>query len=348
MAIFPPRADVVIIGAGPAGLAASIVCRKAGLRTVLVERNAEPLVVPSESLHPGCESLLDKLGVGDDFRRENFPRFLGIRAFGNLHAFGHDEQGPWLGFHIVRDRFERLLEAHAISLGVRVFRGMTVKGIMHEKGRIAGVRLDERTIMANWVVDAGGRRHPAALWLKLEKEKHSSPLIAFRGEVAGSVVDENNVAQFERHENGWLWTVQTSSNRCTWTLLAPRGTKPSLPDKLAASSRTLPQRGLDVTWRAIRPLAKPGCVLVGDAAALVDPAAGQGVLFALHSGCMAAATILKCLVEPQLEPVHLALYDDWAMQQFTHKVRGLREIYESLDLTIAGGDEVFRGGVIQE
>lgn len=335
MTMFPSRVDVVIIGAGPAGLAASIVCSKAGLRTVVVERNAEPLIVPAESLHPGCESLLDKLGVGQAFRRENFPRFMGIRSFGTLHPFGKDEQGPWLGFHIQRDRFERLLEAHALSLGVEVFRGMAVTGLVPDHGRIAGIRRGERILRAAWVIDAGGRRHAVAQWLKLEKEVQSSPVIAFRGEVAGSFICEKDVAQFERHERGWLWTAQTSPNRCTWTLLAPRKTEPSLPDKLAACSPTLPQRGLDVTWRAIRPLVKPGCVLAGDAAALLDPAAGQGVLFALHSGFMAATTILKCFFEPHLEPVHLTLYDDWAMQQFGYKVRGLREIYASLDISIA-------------
>ena len=45
---------------------------------------------------------------------------------------------------------------------------------------------------------------------------------------------------------------------------------------------------------------------MGDAAAVVDPAAGQGVFFALHSGMVAARAILDCINQPQLEPLHLA------------------------------------------
>jgi flavin-dependent dehydrogenase len=85
----------------------------------------------------------------------------------------------------------------------------------------------------------------------------------------------------------------------------------------------------------MRPLAKPGCLVVGDAAAVLDPASGQGVFFALHSGMTAARVIFECINQPQLEALHLALYDDWGMREFQHKVDGLRELYASMKIIVA-------------
>ncbi|MBV8968565.1 MAG: hypothetical protein JO331_05820, partial [Verrucomicrobia bacterium] len=39
--------------------------------------------------------------------------------------------------------------------------------------------------------------------------------------------------------------------------------------------------------------------------------------------------------QPQLEALHLALYDDWGMREFQHKVDGLRELYASMKIIVA-------------
>jgi flavin-dependent dehydrogenase len=336
MTLIPPRSDVIVIGAGPAGLAASIVSAEAGLRTLLLERRNNPRIVATESLHPGCESLIDRLGVGPAFRDAGFTRFPGIRVLGKMQPFGADERGPWLGFHIARDRFERLLEAHATSIGVVVRRGTPVRELWQEAGRVAGVHLDNHSVASRWVIDASGRQHRSERWLALRRLQHSAPLVAFRGEVTGTLPDEDCAARFDLHGSGWLWTAQVGPETSTWTILGPRGRwRPTPPTELAALSPLLPRSGVDVTWRVMRPLAKPGCLVVGDAAAVLDPASGQGVFFALHSGMTAARVIFECINQPQLEALHLALYDDWGMREFQHKVDGLRELYASMKIIVA-------------
>src|SRR5262245_55409067 len=72
-----------------------------------------------------------------------------------------------------------------------------------------------------------------------------------------------------------------------WTRL--RWGSPGLlgPPPARAPLRPLgPPRGVDMTWRRARHAAGPGWLLVGDAAAVVDPVAAQGVLRALASGIM--------------------------------------------------------------
>lgn len=70
-------ADVVIVGGGPAGSAAAIACAGTGLNVVLVERAAFPREAPGETLHPGVESLLERLGVAGAVRAAGFLRHEG-------------------------------------------------------------------------------------------------------------------------------------------------------------------------------------------------------------------------------------------------------------------------------
>ncbi len=59
------EADIIVLGAGPAGCAASIRARQAGLRVIMFDAKALPNVSPGETLHPGVEPLLKQLDVFD-------------------------------------------------------------------------------------------------------------------------------------------------------------------------------------------------------------------------------------------------------------------------------------------
>jgi flavin-dependent dehydrogenase len=96
----------------------------------------------------------------------------------------------------------------------------------------------------------------------------------------------------------------------------------------------LQPRGFNVTWRVSRPVARPGLLLVGDAAARLDPAAGQGVFFALESGLRASKVVAACLYSPRLASFFLARYDSWVMDEFTRKVRGLANLYRDLGINV--------------
>lgn len=57
--------DVLILGAGPAGLAAALRLQQLGYRVAVCDRSALPRPQIGESLTPGLNNLLDFLGMAD-------------------------------------------------------------------------------------------------------------------------------------------------------------------------------------------------------------------------------------------------------------------------------------------
>src|SRR3712207_4284980 len=98
--------DVVIVGAGPAGCAAAIGCAAAGLSVRLIEAALFPRDLPGETLHPGVEALLERLGVASEVRAADFPRHEGIWTHsptGRVFTpYGAGAEGPWRGFQAWR------------------------------------------------------------------------------------------------------------------------------------------------------------------------------------------------------------------------------------------------------
>jgi len=66
----PTSAVVVVVGAGPAGLAAALEALRRGVQVLVVEREAEPGGVPRHADHPGFGARdLRRLMTGPAYAR---------------------------------------------------------------------------------------------------------------------------------------------------------------------------------------------------------------------------------------------------------------------------------------
>lgn len=184
--------DVLIIGAGPAGCSASIICAQNKLNVTLIDVEKEPTLRPGESLHPGIISLLEKLGIRDQFLSAGFLKYKGNWIkWNNEHckfeSFGEDSFGKWFGFQASRPLFDKLLLQHCKNLGINIIQSCKAIEPIVKNDRITGLVTSTKSIESSFLIDATGGSHWLARRNNLTIKKYSPNLIAYYGYVKGNL-----------------------------------------------------------------------------------------------------------------------------------------------------------------
>lgn len=304
--------DVLIVGGGPGGTAAAIAAARHGLSVALVEALPFPRALPGETLHPGVEPLFSQLGVWDRIVEAGFHRHAGIEVVkdgvGVFSAYGVDDAGPWLGFQADRARLDGILLDHARALGVDVRQPERVRRLSGEGPFVIG--LGEGTVRARWLIDAAGSSH----WLTRRKTRPmrylTEPLLCgwdWREET-GEVPDHPVLRLVER---GWSWRAPLGDGRVAAASMT-----------YGAFDRSL-KRQRDVTWRRPVDVCGAGWFAVGDAAGVLDPASGKGVLRAMMSGIMAAWLMARVRDGEATAAAAAARYQAWFTAAFDGEAEAL-------------------------
>jgi geranylgeranyl reductase family protein len=138
-------ADVIVVGAGPAGSAAAYYLATAGLDVLLLEKTRFPRdKVCGDGLTPRAVKALTAMGV-PIAERDGWLRNKGLRIIGG----GGRIEIPWPelssypGYGLVRNRldFDEILARHAQRAGAKLLEGVTVTGPLLDDrtGMIIGV-----------------------------------------------------------------------------------------------------------------------------------------------------------------------------------------------------------------
>jgi len=239
--------------------------------------------------------------------------------------------------HINRRIFNAALLQKMCDAGVSVRHSEKVENFIREKNKVIGIKTASLALYANYIIDASGKNAIGGKKLNFKRRFFSPPLICSTGisEIYGSFPFDMHSSHFISGKNGWSWLAPQPQNYCAWTMLSVKGEKSLLPP---VELQDYPVIGkihfANMRWRMFRPLCTEGIVLCGDAAGILDPAAGQGIFNALMSGIVAGNTVVSCLREPDFASFHLAYYDDWFVQQFEAKVKQLKDYYKEHGITI--------------
>jgi flavin-dependent dehydrogenase len=329
------NADVLIVGGGPAGSAAAIACAANGLRVVLCEREAFPRERPGEALHPGVDSLLGQLGVGDRLGAVTGARFEGVEidwaGQRRFELFGADDDGPWRGRQVRRSEFDALLLARALEAGCDVLQPCGALDPIVEEGRVVGATTDRGPVTSRLLVDASGPGRWLNRKVRLPTTERSPALVVRYGYVRGACPDRDAAPALHGDETGWTWIARVAEGRFQWVRLDLSGiARPRdwLPDALAGLTPEGPSRGAEMGWR-LSQAAGPGWMLAGDAAAMLDPTSSHGVLKALMSGYFSGQTATAILRGGD-ENQGLAAYRSWLEGWFANDVQSLRVMYGQL------------------
>ena len=327
------HSDLLIIGGGPAGLSAAIVARSDGTSVQVLTPEEYPRDRPGETLHPGIEPLLDRLGVGDEIRAGAYARFPGIRvatpAGERFECYGETDGEPWLGFQIPGQLLDSVLKARGEQLGVEFRTGVKARNIEWDGDGQAVV--DDYT--AQFVLDCAGGRHWLARRLGIRVVRLSAPLVAQYGYVEMDTSDEDIRPLFAFDETGWLWTARISDTLMHWTRLNLTGELPKrewAPEQWAGLTGPTPPRRVNVTWRRCERVAGPGYFICGEAASVVDPASSHGVLNAIMSGMLAGHYAAQASRDVQIADSAQRSYEAWIFSRMNVDSSELAKRYAKL------------------
>jgi menaquinone-9 beta-reductase len=202
------QADVVVVGAGPAGAATAYHLAQAGVDVLLLEKAAFPRdKVCGDGLTPRAVKQL--VGMGFDLDAPGWHKNKGLRIIGA----GHRLELPWpelaayppYGAARARTDLDELLARHAQKAGARLLERTSVTGpVLDPAGRVVGVTArpldedgrragDEITYRAPVVVACDGVSARLALALGLARREDRPMAVAVR-------------AYYEtpRHDDEWM------------------------------------------------------------------------------------------------------------------------------------------------
>ena len=324
--------DVVIVGAGPAGCAAAISCVQHNLRTLILHKSSTDkgdAIQPSESIHPGIETILIRLKASHCIQLASKGVYEGIQYSTGYAALGSDENGTWLGNHIIRNKFDSELLKCVQTQGAEILQDENLSNFIIRNDRVVGIQTTSgKIITSKYVIDATGYKRVAGKKLQFREQFFSPPLVSWTGISRCTDSNVQKVPRFLPNTSGWTWIAPEASSHYTWTRLAMKGKQIfSPPTELKDFPIVGKVKVVNSRWRIFRPLCREGIILCGDAAGIIDPAAGRGILNALMSGIVAADTVKLIAENPSFEAMHLARYDDWFLTNFEQNVEKLKELY---------------------
>jgi electron transfer flavoprotein-quinone oxidoreductase len=173
------RFDAIVVGAGPAGIAAAREIAGAGLSVVVLERGQYPGAKnvsggilyrhPTEELMPGFEAdaPLERPIIEQRYMMLTEEAMLG----GIYRSMAFAEQ-PYNSYSVLRSEFDRWYAAKAEEAGAEVYSEFTVTDLLWEDGQVVGVTTGEPDgeLMAHVVILADGANSLLAKAAGLHRE----------------------------------------------------------------------------------------------------------------------------------------------------------------------------------
>jgi flavin-dependent dehydrogenase len=279
--------DVIIVGGGPAGASCAAFCARAGLRVLVLERAAFPREkVCGDCLNPECWPVFARLGVEEQvralphasLRQVEFITVRGRRVRLTLPGGVRGE------IAVKRSLLDDLLLKHAAATGAEVRQPVAVTQVSRPGPAPFSVQgAHGECWQARFLAAADGRNSLVARLTGMARERSAA---GENGAALNRVGLQTHIplpagfgptVTMRWFANGYGGLAPVGGGELNISLAGPVAALPELKRWATAEFALAPE----AAWRTIAPL--------------VEPFTGEGIYYALRSGELAAAAIVKAV-----------------------------------------------------
>jgi len=322
-------AEILIVGAGPAGSVAAALLRQQGRQVLVIEREQFPRFSIGESLLPQSMAYLEQAGmlqavVEAGFQFKNGAAFMRDGCYTDFDFRDKHSEGWGTTYQVQRANFDHILAKEAERFGAEVRYRHEVLNIELGQGANGGARVtvkdpdgQQYVVDAGFILDASGFGRILPRLLKLETPSN----FPVRGAIFTHVDDGIRAGGFDRnkirvtvhpkHCDVWFWTIPFAGGRCSQGVVAEtsfldsyQGTpterlrtiiaeEPSLQALLANANWDTPARQIVGYSANVEKLWGQGYALLGNAGEFLDPVFSSGVTIAFKSASLAVAALQR-------------------------------------------------------
>lgn len=301
--------DVLILGGGVAGCAASIALARTGRKVSMIEREPTPR-------HKVCGEFLSGEALGDLQALGIDVASLGATPIDHVRLAAGSRAAeaplPFSAASLTRKALDTALLAQSAAAGVNIEVGRTVQSLSRTADNAWQVTLEDGTIrkaatvfLATGKHDLRGHARPKdphqwvafKSYFRLAPQQaaelaHASELMLYRGGYGGIQPVENGIANLccvvqQRHlatgGNRWESFLARIQQECPHLAMRLEGAEPLLAKPLAMTH---------IPYGYVRRTTDNGLYCIGDQAAVIPSFTGDGISLALHTARCAATAYL--------------------------------------------------------
>ncbi|MBU6328536.1 MAG: geranylgeranyl reductase family protein [Acidobacteria bacterium] len=324
----PTIVDVLVVGAGPAGIAAAITAARHDLEVLVIDRASFPRdKICGDGLTTAALRELDELGLDPAAVASwiDVDAALVRSPSGREVLFPFPEREGLYGAVCRRRDLDHALVEHARRLGIRIAEGVAFQSLIEAEDAVEVITDGAGTVRARWVIAADGMWSGVRRSLGVAPAQYRGEWHAFRQyfrDVSPEAASQL-VVWFEPDLlPGYAWSFPLGDGSANVGYGILRGGSYTVPD-MAAVWRDLlrrphvrdwlgpraeaegPHRAWPIPARVDRmTLTHRRTLFVGDAAAATDPMTGEGIGQALATGRWAAEAIAAA-PQPTADPAEV-------------------------------------------
>jgi len=346
--------DVIITGAGPAGILAATKIAENG-RSVFVSEEHKKIGEPDH-----CAGLLSSSGLASLNLNPPDEVIQNTVAGARIHApSGHSifiERGRREAFVVDRRKFDSWLAEKASDQGVKIATDSKVMKVTHSKKGLQTVKTSNQFLQSKIVVIAEGVRSVLSKSVGFSTISKNSRLPAYQYEVKGVDIEEDLVEMFygRRLAPGFFaWIIPLGEGRARVGLAARSKSKirldsallhhPIISKRVKNAEKIRGMGGTVIVGQPKSRISTDGLVIVGDTAGMVKATTGGGVIIGGLTAKIAGETVVEALEEDDTSRKMLSRYDKRCKSVYYRELQIMYLAQKALTtLTDKGLDSVVR------